>query len=89
MKIVIPMAGKGKTFKDAGYTFPKPLIDIDGKPMIQIVVENLNLSGDFIFLVQKEHYNKYSIKLWQVGIHTYEAMPNAGFESIQVKIPTT
>lgn len=56
------MAGQGKTFKDAGYTFPKPLIDIDGKPMIQVVVENLNLSGDFIFLIKKEYCEKYSIK---------------------------
>jgi NDP-sugar pyrophosphorylase family protein len=62
MKIIIPMAGKGKAFNDAGYTFPKPLIDINDKPMIQIVVENLNLIGDYIFLVQKEQHDKFSMK---------------------------
>ena len=62
MKIVIPMAGSGKSFKEAGYTFPKPLIDIDNKSMIQVVVENLNLSGDYIFLVKKEQYDKFSLK---------------------------
>ena len=46
MKILIPMAGRGKRFDDAGYSFPKPLIDINGKTMIQVIVENLNFSAD-------------------------------------------
>jgi HAD superfamily hydrolase (TIGR01509 family) len=32
--VVIPMAGKGSRFETAGYTFPKPLIDVNGKPMM-------------------------------------------------------
>ena len=62
MNILIPMAGAGSRFEQAGYTFPKPLIEIHGKPMIQKVVENLNLEGRFIFLVQKEHYEKYALQ---------------------------
>ena len=42
-KILIPMAGAGSRFMQAGYTFPKPLIEVNGKPMIQVVVENLNI----------------------------------------------
>ena len=42
MNVLIPMAGAGSRFEKAGYTFPKPLIEVNGKPMIQIVVENLN-----------------------------------------------
>ena len=61
MNILIPMAGAGSRFEQAGYTFPKPLIEIHGKPMIQKVVENLNIEGRFIFLVQKEHYDKYAL----------------------------
>jgi len=61
MNILIPMAGAGSRFEQAGYTFPKPLIEIHGKPMIQKVVENLNIDGRFIFLVQKEHYDKYAL----------------------------
>ena len=61
MNILIPMAGRGKRFEDAGYSFPKPLIDVGGKPMIQIIIENLNLSGKHIFLCQKEHYEKYAL----------------------------
>ena len=62
MKVLIPMAGRGKRFEDAGYSFPKPLIEVNGKPMIQIIIENLNFSDQHIFIVQKEHMEKYSIK---------------------------
>ena len=55
------MAGAGKSFQNAGYSFPKPLIDIDGKTMIQIVVENINVAGNYIFICKKEHYEKYSM----------------------------
>jgi NDP-sugar pyrophosphorylase family protein len=55
------MAGRGKRFEDVGYSFPKPLIDIEGKPMIQLIIENLNLTGKHIFLCQKEHYEKYAL----------------------------
>jgi CTP:phosphocholine cytidylyltransferase-like protein len=37
INIVIPMAGNGRAFKEAGYAFPKPLIDIGGKTMIEHV----------------------------------------------------
>ena len=61
MNIVIPMAGEGKRFKDVGYTLPKPLIDVDGKPMIQRVIENLPIKGKYIFIVQSEHEKQYGI----------------------------
>ena len=62
MNVLIPMAGAGSRFAQAGYTFPKPLIEVNGKPMIQVVVENLNVDAHFIFLVQKDHYEKYNLK---------------------------
>ena len=62
MNILIPMAGAGSRFETEGYTFPKPLIDVNGKPMIQLVVENLNIEAQYIFIVQKEHYKKYHLK---------------------------
>ena len=62
MNVLIPMAGAGSRFSQAGYTFPKPLIEVNGKPMIQVVVENLNIEAHYIFLVQKEHYEKYNLK---------------------------
>lgn len=62
MNVIIPMAGHGSRFAQAGYVFPKPLIEVNGKPMIQVVVENLNIEAHYIFLVQKEHYEKYQLK---------------------------
>ena len=53
------MAGEGSRFAKEGYTFPKPLIDVNGKPMIQTVVENLDFNAEYIFLVRGEHLQKY------------------------------
>jgi len=61
LNVLIPMAGGGSRFLAQGYTFPKPLIDVRGKPMIQVVVDNLNVEAHFIFIVQKEHYQKYNL----------------------------
>lgn len=62
LNVLIPMAGAGSRFAQAGYTFPKPLIEVRGKPMIQTVVDNLNMEANYIFIVQKEHYEKYNLK---------------------------
>lgn len=62
MNVLIPMAGAGKRFADAGYIFPKPLIEIKNKPMIQWVLESLNIDAKYIFIIQKEHQIKYNIK---------------------------
>ena len=62
MNVLIPMAGAGSRFAQAGYTFPKPLIEVNGKPMIQVVVENLNIEANYTFIVQEEHYEKYSLQ---------------------------
>ena len=62
MNVLIPMAGAGKRFFDAGYIFPKPLIEINNKPMIQWVIESLNLKANYIFIIQKEHQEKFNIK---------------------------
>lgn len=61
MNILIPMAGAGSRFQQAGYVFPKPLIDVKGKPMIQVVVNNINIDANYIYVVQKEHRVKYNL----------------------------
>ena len=58
MNILIPMAGAGSRFAEAGYDKPKPLIDVDGEPMIQRVIDSLHsdkLDLNFIFIALKEH----------------------------------
>ena len=61
LNIVIPMAGAGSRFEQAGYTFPKPLIDVNGEPMIKVVIDNLNVDANYTFIVQKSHYEKYNL----------------------------
>jgi HAD superfamily hydrolase (TIGR01509 family) len=61
LNILIPMAGAGSRFEKAGYTCPKPLVEVNKKPMIQLVVENLNIDANYIFVVQKTHREKYNL----------------------------
>jgi len=61
LNVIIPMAGAGSRFADAGYTFPKPLIDVNNKPMIHHVVDNIGIEANYIFVVQKEHREKYNL----------------------------
>lgn len=61
LNVLIPMAGRGSRFAAAGYSFPKPLIDVMGKPMIQWVVENVGIKANYTFIAQQEHIEKYSL----------------------------
>lgn len=57
------MAGRGSRFADAGYELPKPLIDVNGKPMIEVVTNNISPRCEhrFIYICQEEHLNKYNL----------------------------
>ena len=63
INIVIPMAGAGSRFANAGFKDPKPLIKINDIPMIKIVIDNLKPKQDhkFIFICQKYHIKKYGL----------------------------
>ena len=65
INIVIPMAGRGSRFSDAGFSEPKPLIPIHGIEMIRWVIFNLGLERDhrFIFVVHSEHSKKFSLRV--------------------------
>jgi dTDP-glucose pyrophosphorylase len=64
INILIPMAGKGSRFAAAGFTDPKPIIDVRGRPMIDWVIKNISpkkYTATWIFVVQKTHEKKFSI----------------------------
>jgi len=63
MNILIPMAGEGSRFKINGYELPKPLIKVDGEPMIKKAVETLNLNGRYIFITRKYQDPKNNLNL--------------------------
>jgi capsule biosynthesis phosphatase len=61
MNIIIPLGGIGRRFKEDGYIYPKPLINILGKPMIFHVLDNLILKKeDNLFIIYNKELNKYS-----------------------------
>lgn len=62
LNVVIPMAGAGSRFAKAGFSFPKPLIEVMGKSMIEVVLKNLQVDANYIFLVQKEHDEEYNLR---------------------------
>ncbi len=61
MNIVVPMAGSDQLFKESGYNFPKNLIEISDKPLIQHVFESLNKvnNASFTFIIKKEEQERY------------------------------
>jgi NDP-sugar pyrophosphorylase family protein len=61
LNIVVPMAGRGSRFSVAGYTTPKPLLPLGGRPMVQWVIDNIRPERPhrFIFLCLADHLQQY------------------------------
>lgn len=55
MQIIIPMSGFGERFRRAGYTVPKPLIEVEGKPIVAHVIDMFPGETDFIFICNQDH----------------------------------
>jgi NDP-sugar pyrophosphorylase family protein len=64
LTIVMPLSGRGRAFIDAKYTFPKPLIEIAGRPLIEIVIRNLTPSVPhrFVFVCRAEHLERFAMR---------------------------
>jgi NDP-sugar pyrophosphorylase family protein len=62
MQIVIPMSGFGERFRRAGYTSPKPLIEVEGKPIIAHVLDLFPGEEDFTFICNREHIESTNMK---------------------------
>lgn len=58
MQIVIPMSGFGERFRKAGYEVPKPLIPVDGKPILAHVIDLFPGETDFLFICNQEHLDE-------------------------------
>lgn len=64
LNVVIPMAGAGSRFKRVGYSDPKPLINVLDKPMIEWVIDNMQVPNrqiEFIFICREEHVQQYNL----------------------------
>lgn len=64
INVLIPMAGEREDFSDSQYTFPKPLIEIGPKTVIERVVDNLSTVAEqvqFIFVISNNDCRKYHL----------------------------
>lgn len=63
MKILALMAGGSQKYDEAGYTFPKNLVEIDGTPLIERFINELAClnapDNNFIFAVDEEEHQRY------------------------------
>lgn len=83
MKIVIPMAGLGTRFKNEGFEVPKPIIETNGKTLIEHSVSTLGVEGDYIFITRKYENPEHNILLSK---RLKEIVPNS--IEIQLSEPT-
>lgn len=66
MQIVIPMSGFGERFRKAGYDLPKPLIMVEGKPIIAHVIEMFPGESDFLFVCNQDHLDEPRYRMREV-----------------------
>ena len=66
MQIVIPMSGFGERFRRAGYSVPKPLIPVDGLPIIGHVINLFPGETDFIFICNEDHLRNPHYKMSEI-----------------------
>lgn len=81
LHIIMPMAGEGSRFRNAGWTTPKPLIELNGKPLFVRAIESVKVDGapmKYSLIVRKEHIDEYGI---DKGIR--EILPEAMIYSVE------
>lgn len=80
LHIVMPMAGEGSRFANAGWTTPKPLIELNGQPLFKHAISSVAADGiemKYSFIVRHEHIEKYGI---DAGIKSF--LPEANIFSV-------
>lgn len=80
LHIVMPMAGEGSRFANAGWTTPKPLIELNGEPLFKHAISSVAAEGivlKYSFIVRHEHIEKYGI---DAGIKAF--LPAANIFSV-------
>ena len=66
MQIVVPMSGFGERFRRAGYRVPKPLIEVDGKPIIAHVVDLFPGETEFVFVCNRDHLDEPAYRMDEI-----------------------
>jgi len=79
MKVVIPMSGQSSRFSSAGYTTPKHLIEIDGKKVIEHIIDLYPKDSEFVFIINDKHKDETDV---------VKVLKNAAPDSIIVTVPS-
>ena len=61
MKVVIPMSGMSRRFMDAGYTVPKYLLEIDGKTVIEHIIDLYPKDTEFVCILNRKHHDETDV----------------------------
>ena len=61
MKVVIPMSGMSRRFMDAGYTVPKYLLEIDGKTVIEHIIDLYPKDSEFVCILNRKHHDETDV----------------------------
>lgn len=69
MQIIVPMSGFGERFRRVGYKLPKPLIEVEGKPIIAHIIDMFPGEHDFIFICNKDHLAHSEYKMRETLLH--------------------
>lgn len=95
MIIFLPIGGIGKRFKENGYTKPKTLINIYGKPIISYILENINFNKiEYIYIIYNNEYENYNFEDFlkfkypniNFKFHCLESNTNGAAETINIGI---
>lgn len=80
-QIVIPMSGFGERFRRVGYAVPKPLIEVDGKTIIEHVIDMFDGAKDFIFICNNEHLDNPDFRMREIILDAVPAARIVGVKS--------
>ena len=73
------MSGQSSRFSSAGYTTPKHLIEIDGKKVIEHIIDLYPKDSEFVFIINNKHKDETDV---------VEVLKNAAPDSIIVTVPS-
>jgi hypothetical protein len=85
LNVVIPIGGIGSRFAKQGYRYPKPLINIVGRPMLLWLIDNLSLrSGDTLWMAVNEDIDNE----FRIGQLVMKTFPNIDFRLLRLRHQT-
>jgi hypothetical protein len=85
LNVIIPIGGIGSRFAEQGYRYPKPLINIVGRPMLFWLIENLSLkSGDTLWMAVNEEIDNE----FRIGELIKKTFPKIDFRLLRLRHQT-